>query len=93
MKHHATNRLYLTKDRTRVVLRSSGEAAYLFAGIGDEVSAEDVVRYNLGPSHVTGVGSEQAQPVEPTPESSSEEAEAVATPQAPKRPSNRKVKS
>lgn len=89
MKHHATNRLYLTKDRTRVVLRSSGEAAYLFAGIGDEVSADDVVRYNLGPSHVTGVGDAQEQPTEAAPEVSRNE----TTPQAPKRSSNRKVKS
>lgn len=43
----ATERLYLTADRERVVAEGDPAAAFLFTTPGKEISAEDVARYGL----------------------------------------------
>lgn len=43
----ATERLYLTADRDRVVREGDPEAAFLLAGVGGELSAETAERYGL----------------------------------------------
>lgn len=43
----ATERLYLTKNRDRVVKEGDLEAAFLFVTPGKEISAADVKKYGL----------------------------------------------
>lgn len=43
----ATERLWLTADRDRVVGESDPAAVFLFAAEGDEIAADDAERYGL----------------------------------------------
>jgi hypothetical protein len=43
----ATERLYLTADRERVVKEGDPDAAFLFSTPGKEISAEDAKRFGI----------------------------------------------
>ena len=43
----ATERLYLTADKERVVKEGDPDAAFLFVTPGKEISAEDAKRYGI----------------------------------------------
>lgn len=45
--YRSDRKLWLTADRERVVEDGSSEAAFLFAGEGDEITVEDAERYGL----------------------------------------------
>jgi hypothetical protein len=47
MGHIVDRKLWLTADKERVVEDGDPDAAFLFAGEGDEVSDEDAKRYGL----------------------------------------------
>jgi hypothetical protein len=47
MAFKSDKRLYLNADKTKVVEEDAADAAYLFAGVGDEVSDEDAKQYGL----------------------------------------------
>lgn len=46
-RYFLTERLYLNADKTAVLKEGEPGAAYLFGGVGAEVSAEDVEKYGL----------------------------------------------
>lgn len=48
----ADRRLWLTADQSRVVEDADPDAAFLLAAKGDEINAETVERYGLGPKKV-----------------------------------------
>lgn len=64
--YRAARRLALTADKTRVVLYSSKEAGYLFAAAGDEISAEDVARYNIPSELLIAPASATVEPLPTT---------------------------
>jgi hypothetical protein len=45
--YRSDRKLWLTADREHVVEDGSSEAAFLFAGEGDEITTEDAERYGL----------------------------------------------
>ena len=47
-KYTTDRRLWLTKDRERVVEEGDPEAAFLLASAGKEIDAETAARYGLG---------------------------------------------
>lgn len=94
--YRAARRLALTADKTRVVLYSSKEAGYLFAIAGDEISPEDVARYNISPELLIAPASATVGPLPTTAGADADDAtgddvepEAEATP-AVKPPSKKR---
>jgi hypothetical protein len=61
----ATERLYLTVDRSRVVKEGDPDAAFLYRTPGKEISADDMKRYGLTESKAEKNAESKAQNAPP----------------------------
>lgn len=92
-KFTATERLWLTADRERVVRDGDPSAAFLFATPGKAISTEDVERYGLTKSRRTAPENKAVAQSENKGDAGEAAGDAGEAPPAPpKRPARRKSK-